>query len=81
MYSDHSGLIIDTMILIYKYDTQLFSSCHPEKIWVESTLKISQVAPFKNLGRFYRVLLKSLLRVQIKGAYIFGFYLIDYLFL
>ena len=26
-----------------------------KKFWVEATLKKSQVAPFKNLGRFYRV--------------------------
>ena len=34
------------------YDTQLFSGCPPEK----------------NLGRFYRVLFKSILRVQFKQA-------------
>ena len=38
--------------LIYKYDTQPFSGCLPEK----------------NLGRFYRVPFKSLLRMQIKRA-------------
>ena len=30
--------------LIYKYDTQLFSTCNP--IWVEPTLKKSQVVPY-----------------------------------
>ena len=30
--------------------------------------KKSQVAPYKNLGRFYRVPYKSLLRVQIKNG-------------
>ena len=29
-------------------------------------------APWKNLGRFYRVPFKSLLRVQIKRAFVFG---------
>ena len=42
--------------LMYKYDTQLFSSCHPEK----------------NLGRFYKVPFKSLFRVQIKRPYVSG---------
>ena len=37
-----------------------------KKIWVDATLKKSQVAPYKNLGRFYRVPFKSFLRVQIK---------------
>ena len=46
-------------------DTQLYSSYYPEK---EATLKKSQVAPYKNLGRFCRVPFKSLLRVQIKRA-------------
>ena len=37
-----------------------------KKIWVEATLKKSQVAPYKNLVRFYRAPFKSLLRLQIK---------------
>ena len=43
-----------------------------KKIWVDATLKKSKVAPYKDLGRFYRVPFKSLLRVQIKrvNAYI-----------
>ena len=45
-----------------------FQGAHPEKIWVEATLKKSQVAPYKNLGRFYKIAFKSLLRVQIKRA-------------
>ena len=41
----------------YKYDTQLFFlSCHPEK----------------SLGRFYWIPFKSLLRVEIKWAYVSG---------
>ena len=39
-----------------------------KKICVEATPKKSQVAPYKNLGRSYRVPFKSLLRVQIKWA-------------
>ena len=35
---------------------------------VEATLKNFHMAPYKNLGRFYRVPFKSLLRVQIKRA-------------
>ena len=31
--------------LIYKYETQLFSSCHPEKNWAKATLKFFQTAP------------------------------------
>ena len=45
-----------------------FQAATLKKIWVEATLKKSQVAPYKNLGRFYRVPFKSLLRVQIKRA-------------
>ena len=37
-----------------------------KKIWVDATIKKSQVARYKNLGGFYRVPFKSLLRVQIK---------------
>ena len=39
--------------LIYKYETQLFSSCHPEKkIWVYFTEYISQArVPFKSIPR------------------------------
>ena len=37
-----------------------------QKIRIDATLKKSQVALYKNLGRFYRVPFKSLLRVQIK---------------
>ena len=47
-----------------------FQAATLKKIWVEATLKKSQVAPYKNLGRFYRVPFKSLLRVQIKRAII-----------
>ena len=36
----------------------------------DATLKKSQVASYKNLGRFYRVPFKSILRVQIKQAII-----------
>ena len=39
-----------------------------KKIWVEGTLKKSLVAPYKNLGIFYLVSFKSLIRVQIKRA-------------
>ena len=39
---------------------------HPEKKWVDTTLKKSLVAPYNNLGRFYRAPFKSLLRLQIK---------------
>ena len=52
--------------MIYRYDTQLFSSSHPKEIWVEATLHKSQVATYKNLGIFCRVPFKSLLKVQIK---------------
>ena len=45
-----------------------FQAATLNKIGVESTLKKSQVAPYKILGRFYRVPIKSLLRVQIKRA-------------
>ena len=38
----------------------------PPYIWVDATLNKSQVAPYKNLGRFYSVPFKALLRVQIK---------------
>ena len=44
-----------------------------KKIWVEPTLKKSQVAPYKNLGRFYKVPFKSLFKVQIKRANILYF--------
>ena len=37
-----------------------------QKIWVDPTLKKSQVVPYKNLDRFYRLPFKSVLRVQIK---------------
>ena len=43
-----------------------FQAATLKKIWVEATVKKPQVAPYKNLGRFYRVPFKSLLRVQIK---------------
>ena len=39
-----------------------------KKIWVDAILKIAQVVPYKNLGRFYRVPFKSILRTQIKRA-------------
>ena len=45
-----------------------------KKIWVDATLKKSQVAPYKNLGRFYRVPFKSLLIVQIKCLFVFEAY-------
>ena len=45
-----------------------FQAATLKKIWVEGTLKKSQVAPYENLGRFYSVPFKSLLRVQIKRA-------------
>ena len=50
-----SGCSPDFIFLIYKYDNQLFSVCPAEK----------------NLGRFYRVPFKSILRVQIKQANVF----------
>ena len=41
-----------------------------KKIWVEVNIKKYQVPPYENLGRFYRVPIKSLLRVQIlRGEY------------
>ena len=43
-----------------------FQAATRKKIWVEATVQKSQVATYKNLGRFYRVPFKSLLRVQIK---------------
>ena len=43
-----------------------FQAATLNKIRVEATL--SQVAPYKNLDRFYRVPFKSLFRVQIKWA-------------
>ena len=43
-----------------------FQAATLKKIWVEATVKKPQVAPYKNLGRFYRVPFKSLLRVQVK---------------
>ena len=56
--------VIWFFFLIYKYDTQLFSGCSPEK----------------NLSRFYRVSFKSILRIQIKRANvsynIISFYLV-----
>ena len=45
-----------------------FQATTLKKIWVEATIKRSQVAPYKNMGRCYRVPFKSLLRVQIKQA-------------
>jgi hypothetical protein len=46
-----------------------FQAATLKKIWVEATLKKSQVvAPYKNLSKFYRVSFKSLTRVQIKQA-------------
>ena len=45
-----------------------FQAATLKKIWVEATVQKSQVATYKNLGRFYRVPFKSLLRVQIKRA-------------
>ena len=45
-----------------------FQAATLKKIWVEATLNKSQVAPYKNLDRFYRIPFKSLLRVQIKRA-------------
>ena len=45
-----------------------FKLPHWKKIWVEATLKQSQASPYKTLGRFYRVLFKSPLRVQIKHS-------------
>ena len=39
---------------------------HPERNLGRCYPNKSQVAPYKNLGRFYRVPFKSLLRVQIK---------------
>ena len=50
----------------HTYKSEKKSGEHPEKIWVDATLKKSQVAPKKYLGGFYRVPFKSLLRVQIK---------------
>ena len=49
----------------------LFQAATLKKIWVEATLKNSQEAPYKNMGRFYRVPFKSLLRVHIKGVNVF----------
>ena len=57
-----------------------FQAATLKKICVEATLKKSQVAPYKNLGRFYRVHFKSLLRVQIKWAIVAKPYLKVYLF-
>ena len=37
-----------------------FQAATLKKIWVEATLKRTQVAPYKNMGRFYRVPFKSL---------------------
>ena len=54
--------------LIYKYETQLFLSCHHEKNLGRSYPKKYQVVPYKNMSRFYRVPFTSLLRVQIKQA-------------
>ena len=34
-----------TFFLIYKYETELFSSCQPEKTQAEATLKYFQTAP------------------------------------
>ena len=45
-----------------------FQAANLKKIWVEATIKKSQVAPYTNLSRCYRVLFNSLLRVQIKRA-------------
>ena len=45
-----------------------FQAATLKTIWVEATVQKSQVATYKNLGRFYRVPFKSLLRVQIKRA-------------
>ena len=42
-----------------------FSSCHPETNLGRSYSK-DKATPYKNLGRYYRVPFKSLLRVQIK---------------
>ena len=48
-----------------------FQAATLKKIWVEATLKKYQVAPYENLGRFYRVPCNSLLRVQIKQVNVF----------
>ena len=45
-----------------------FQAATLKKTWVEATLKKPQVASYKNLGRFYRVPIKSLHRVHIKRA-------------
>ena len=45
-----------------------FQAATLKKIWVEATLNNSQLKPYKNLGRFYRVSFKSLLSVQIRRA-------------
>ena len=42
------------------------------KIWVDVTMKKSQIEPYENLGRFYRETFKSLLRVQIKWVLVFA---------
>ena len=47
-----------------------FQAATLKKIRVEANLKKSQVAPYKNLGIFYRVPFKSLLKVQIKRAFV-----------
>ena len=54
----------------HTYKSEKKSGEHPKKIWVDATVKKYQVAPYKNMGRFYRVPFKSILRVQIKWAII-----------
>ena len=51
---------------LYVWHPAFFKLPPWKKIWVNANLKKSQVSPYKNLGRFYRVPFKSLLRVQIK---------------
>ena len=59
IYPDFFRVLVCFFFLIYKYDTQLFSGCLPEK----------------NLGIFYRVPFKSILRVHIKRAYDLRWYI------
>ena len=55
--------VLTYFFLIYKYDTKLFVKLATWKNLGRSNSKIFQVAPYKNLGRFYRVPFKSHLRV------------------
>ena len=68
------------IVLVWHLPRIFFQAATLKKNWLEATVKKSQVAPYKNLGRFSRVHFKSLLRVQIERAIVAKPYLKAYLF-